>query len=952
MVTTRKIKRATKIIYYKGLTKFLDPKVLELDPYERQKLKQILTQIAPGNSEAAVNLRVVGKINGVGYKEWLRRRANIKELNYWSRTVAKNEVEILLIGDASNIEDVIRSSWRGPKNAEVKKVYEYWYNRPVKVMKDRDGNLIEEEVAWSQKTADCIVSTLDSLEKVMKKPNKYEKNARVSGIEELIKECKDRELFHVKALARDLYVQGPDKELGFERSQTTNVPSAIHSLVDQKHLTKRLLKKAGLPVAEGSIFTEYEDALSYLKEASGPLVVKPAVGLNGSGVSVDIRSASALKAAWSYAKKFHDEIVIEELIIGVDLRVLVIGGKGKAAYIRLPANIKGDGKHTVEALIDKKNKMRLKHPHLRKSLIIPDAYTSSFLGRQGYNYKSVVPKDEIVFLQLKANISKGGDSVNITEYIHPDLLKLAEEAVAVFNLKDYCGLDLLVEDIYKPRTEQKCTVIELNSTANLEGVKHPLYGVPFDAAKALMDHLFGEKQQQQPYPAVHKEVYLCGAISSRFSDWLSERIKEYDVSAELEVQWKCAKVFLSGKEHKVNAVISEISELNNYLVAIVDGIRVSDGKEVQGEELKVRIPFNKIEASPKGYYRELLTKEQNTPMDLFVNEKPNTYPIDISAGNDINTQIYQQAFEKMGYEAKHLYKELFEIQNNNDHKAVGIHHSSYFCDQISDRWYPYKNLLALKGFPVENGVRFKVSEKSQAKIYVKKTEGPFIVSQLIPDKVTKTRVETYKELKAFWKAAKKQGANQMLVEKETNGIQLCLPVIKDRTAGEQVIIPAEVIGDGKSTVTELIKAKNSLRKGHPWFHNRLILIDEDLERLLEHQGVKLEDILEEGSRVTLQSKASTIDFGDTGNRENLIHPDIKKAAVDAVHAVPGLEFAYVYATVQDPSQALDNQEWVIDYIDSTPEVGRFHYPWIGEGVNLAKIVINSFDDENYFISLK
>ena len=50
--------------------------------------------------------------------------------------------------------------------------------------------------------------------------------------------------------------------------------------------------------------------------------------------------------------------LIEEYVTGVDLRIVVIGYEVVAAAVRRPAQVQGDGRHTVAELIEKQSRRR------------------------------------------------------------------------------------------------------------------------------------------------------------------------------------------------------------------------------------------------------------------------------------------------------------------------------------------------------------------------------------------------------------------------------------------------------------------------------------------------------------------------------------------------------------------------------------------------------------------
>ena len=143
------------------------------------------------------------------------------------------------------------------------------------------------------------------------------------------------------------------------RESLSELTSAIAmSRCDDKRLTHRVLKKAELKVPHQFLAADpakNNEVLSRLER----VVVKPARGEQGHGISVDVRSGDELREAVELAGKFCEDVLIEELVEGQDLRIIVIDFKVVAGAVRKPATIAGTGQHTVKELIEKYNRRRL-----------------------------------------------------------------------------------------------------------------------------------------------------------------------------------------------------------------------------------------------------------------------------------------------------------------------------------------------------------------------------------------------------------------------------------------------------------------------------------------------------------------------------------------------------------------------------------------------------------------
>ncbi|WP_017129687.1 N-acetylglutaminylglutamine synthetase, partial [Pseudomonas gingeri] len=142
------------------------------------------------------------------------------------------------------------------------------------------------------------------------------------------------------------------------RESLTDLTSAISmSLCQDKSLTHRVLLEAGLNVPSQQRAGTAEDNLAFL-QAHGRIVVKPLDGEQGQGVAVDLRNADEVEKAIEAARAFDSRVLLESFHEGLDLRIVVIGFEVVAAAIRHPAQVVGDGHHSIGALIEAQSRRR------------------------------------------------------------------------------------------------------------------------------------------------------------------------------------------------------------------------------------------------------------------------------------------------------------------------------------------------------------------------------------------------------------------------------------------------------------------------------------------------------------------------------------------------------------------------------------------------------------------
>jgi len=927
-VKIKKGKKLFKYMYYKILCITLNPRSHGLDPYERSPLKYKLTQLVPGNNNSAVCLSIIIESNGRNYGAWLKRKAKLNKIDCFVYKYSSKRFEAILIGEGLKLEDMLQMAWKGPSKTRVKKVKAKWFNKYVR--KEAKNSKNNKTIPWSVKTADAIRKNLIQIAPVLKQANQFKESSEKDS-DEIVKAIRNKGYF-VMRFASSNYVVSPSKKVGLLSAENSNISTTVRAVSNNKQLTKDIMAYHGLPVPKGAVFSNYKNARDYFFTCDYPVVVKPLEGSMGKGVTVDVRTEEYLKIAWDYAQRYHKVVIIEELVPGVDVRILVIGGTACAALMRVPANIVGDGKKTVRRLINEKNEQRLKNPRLDKKLIKLDAYSSQFLERQNHSLDSIPQKGEIVFLHLKANLAVGGDSIIVTEQINPDLMALAEEASSIFGVNDFWGIDLIVEDIFKTREQKNCKIVEVNSRAALRGVQYPLYGKPFQAPQALINFLFSD-ENYDCYNSVDKQFKITGVFDSTFLNWVFTQANELEIRGNICLIGSEAKGVISGREDNVLNFLERIwSWEDNSNDMAVDGFYINNYNGLVEEGFKIK--------------KSTVNKQANAVEECFKFDssevKENAYDTnDNSEGvedYDVNTRLYVAELRHQGYQAEVISNELIKICKGNVAGIMGLFHTSSFADNVCKRIFPAKKLLAINNVPVQRGRRFRCKNIRNILSYFNKISKPGIATIMHPDGYQVYSVWEDAQLKKACKKAVKRGIKYMLLEDSPKGTHICIAVVGDNPFSAMIIEPTCLKGDGRNSISNLIEQINNLRKQNPWYNNRLMIIDNELTKYLESLGYHLDYVLPIGEKVCIIDRDPW--NGETIVIDNLLHSDFKEKAVEAVKAIPGLEFAFVHMIVPYLDKPADLQNWVVTRIDTTPPVAAFHYPWKGKSCNLVGEVVN------------
>ncbi|MBF0383942.1 MAG: N-acetylglutaminylglutamine synthetase [Magnetococcales bacterium] len=258
-------------------------------------------------------------------------------------------------------------------------------------------------------------------------------------------------------------------------SELTTAPAM--SICDRKDVSIGILKRAGLSVPEQMLGATVEENTAFLAKHKR-LVVKPASGEQGSGISVDISTADELGQAIKKARQQCPTVLLEKLVAGDDLRIIVIDYAVVAAAVRRPAAIQGDGAQTVRQLIKRLSRRRQAATQ-GESRIPMDQETARCVEKVGYTMNSILPEGVTIPVRKTANLHTGGTIHDVTDLLHPELNQAAVEAAQALEIP-VTGLDFIIKSVTQP----DYVIIEANERPGLANHE------PQPTAERFIDLLF------------------------------------------------------------------------------------------------------------------------------------------------------------------------------------------------------------------------------------------------------------------------------------------------------------------------------------------------------------------------------------------------------------------------------------------------------------------------------
>jgi D-alanine-D-alanine ligase-like ATP-grasp enzyme len=236
------------------------------------------------------------------------------------------------------------------------------------------------------------------------------------------------------------------------------------------------MNKMGYPIIEGKAFCSKEwantikskdnidEGYKYAKKLGFPVVVKPNSGSQGVDVALVYDKKSFYRAM---NKIFKDDrmALVQRQVKGKDYRIVVLDKKIISAYERIPLSVTGNGKSSIKNLLEAKIK-NFNKINRDINIDVSDVRIKEKLRNDNKNLKSILSNGERMFLLDNANLSTGGDSIDVTSAINKKFKKIAINLTSDMGLR-ICGVDLMIDGDIK-NIPSKYWVIEVNSAPGLD----------------------------------------------------------------------------------------------------------------------------------------------------------------------------------------------------------------------------------------------------------------------------------------------------------------------------------------------------------------------------------------------------------------------------------------------------------------------------------------------------
>ncbi|MDS1003180.1 cyanophycin synthetase [Clostridium sporogenes] len=299
------------------------------------------------------------------------------------------------------------------------------------------------------------------------------------------------------------------------------------------------------------------------------------------------------------------------------------------------------------------------------------------------------------------------------------------------------------------------------------------------------------------------------------------------------------------------------------------------------------------------------------------------------------TKIGEESMFQLGYGIK---GKIIEATICNSTSAVSV---DIACDKLLS-----KNILMDQCIPVAEG--YKVNNYIDLLFKAERIGYPVVLKPRFGNqgKGVIVNIKNQKELVNAYRIINNKFQN-IMIEKYINGKDYRACVVDGKVVAVAQRIPPYIIGNGKSTIYELIKELNRDERRGDGHEKPLtkVKIDKELKNNINKVGYTLGHILPKGDKLELRHNANLSTGGVAVDCTDLICNETKEVCERVAKAI-GIDICGIDICCEDISKPLNDNEGIME-VNAAPGIRMHQYPYKGESRNVAKAIVDMmFKEDN------
>lgn len=254
-----------------------------------------------------------------------------------------------------------------------------------------------------------------------------------------------------------------------------------------------------------------------------------------------------------------------------------------------------------------------------------------------------------------------------------------------------------------------------------------------------------------------------------------------------------------------------------------------------------------------------------------------------------------------------------------------------------------KNVLEKSGIATPEGGTFTIKERDDILTCANDIKYPVVIKPLSESmgRGVFTDINSDEELNEILDHYATSRYKNLILEKHYFGSEYRIYVVGDEVISCVYRERASVIGDGESTIEQLITAKNKLRRKNPNLKNKLIKVDYDITRQLSRQGLMTSSIPDKGEQIFLRSTSNLSIGGEPFDVTDEVSDEVKRLAVNSLKAIGNMPHAGVDIII-DPD---DETKGVVIELNPTAGITFHVFPYNGEMRDVPAKIIDFYFPE-------
>ena len=315
----------------------------------------------------------------------------------------------------------------------------------------------------------------------------------------------------------------------------------------------------------------------------------------------------------------------------------------------------------------------------------------------------------------------------------------------------------------------------------------------------------------------------------------------------------------------------------------------------------------------------------------------------------MKSELLEEAAVKRGYKVERLNfdtmiltlngKELLFRDMNGPLSSAAMMH-------IVDDKHHARGLVKKQNISTPESTYLRIFERDEFKAFAKKIGYPVVLkpNNLSRGEGVYTNIDSDESLDQNLDKISQLIGNEterILIEKQFIGDDYRFFVVDGEVLAVSKRARANVIGDGKHTVLELIQEKNKLRSQDRDLKHYLIPTDEGKLGRLYREGRTLETIPAEDEHVIIRDESNIASGGEGIDFTGTAHKGFKDIAVRAVQAIPGFHYGGVDIIADDITASPTSSNYVVTEVEFSPgPLSMFH--WKGKDRDMANPVLDFY----------